>query len=81
MAKPQWGRSYEEHQRMKVAQLKAARERGETFFRFGDSGATCNPSRMNDRQIEDAAMRDAERVVNRAIISHNEQLERNRRAA
>lgn len=61
---------------MKAAQLRAARERGETFFRFGDAGSTCNPSRMSDRQIEDAARRDAERVVNRAIISHNEQAER-----
>lgn len=71
-----WGRSYENHQRMKAEQLKAARARGETFFRLGMNGHPVNPSRMSDRQIEDAARRDAERVVNRAIIEYNEQAER-----
>lgn len=71
-----WSRSYQEHQRKKAAQLRDARSRGVTFFRFGDAGATCNPSRMTDRQIDDAARRDAERVVNMAIITHNEQVER-----
>lgn len=69
-----WRHAYHEHQRRKAAQLKAARGRGETFFRFGDAGTTCNPSRMSDRQIDDAAMRDAERVVNMSIIVHNEQV-------
>lgn len=76
---PDWRRSYQEHQRSRVAQLRAFRERGETFYRFGDSGRTCDPSRMSDRQIADAALRDAERVVNMAIAQHNEQVERNRR--
>lgn len=76
-----WGRSYENHQRMKIDQLRAARARGETFFRMGVSGRVYNPSRMTDREIDDAARRDAERVVNRAIIEYNEQAERERRAS
>ncbi|WAS97209.1 hypothetical protein [Nannocystis punicea] len=81
MADLDWGRSYAEHQRMRVGQLRTARERGERFFRLGDAGAVVDPSRLSDRQIEDVAWRDAERVVNRAIISHNEQAERRRPAA
>lgn len=69
-----WRHAYHEHQRRKSAQLKAAREAGATFFRFGDAGATCNPSRLSDRQIADLALRDAERVVNMSIIVHNEQV-------
>lgn len=61
---------------MKVEQLRAARSRGDSFFRFGDGGRLLNPSRMTDRQIEDAALRDAERIVNQAINSHNEKIER-----
>lgn len=76
-----WGRSYENHQRMKIEQLRAARARGETFFRFGVSGRVVDPSRMTDSAIERAAMRDAERVVNRAIIEYNEQAERERLAS
>lgn len=75
-----WRRSYVEHQRMRASQLRAARERGEGFFRFGDAGAVVDPSRLGDRQIEDVARRDAERVVNRAIIFHNEQAARRRTA-
>lgn len=73
---PDWRRSYQDLQRSRVAQLRVLRERGATFHRFGDAGAICNPSRMSDRQIADAALRDAERVVNRAIAQHNEQIER-----
>lgn len=73
---PDWRHAYQEHARKKAVQLRDARARGVSFFRFGDAGATCDPSRMSDRRIDEAARRDAERVVNMAIAQYNEQIER-----
>lgn len=72
MAKLDWRHAYQQRQRDVGGQLRAARTRGDTFYRPGDRGVPVNPSRMTDRQIDDLARRDAERVVNAAIIQHNE---------
>ena len=46
-----WGRTYENHQRMKIDQLRAARARGETFFRMGVSGRVYN-RRVVDQVVD-----------------------------
>lgn len=67
--------AYLEHQREVRTQLKAARGRGYVRLASGEVDAT----RLTDRQIEDLALRDAERVVNIAIHQWNEECERNAR--
>jgi hypothetical protein len=73
---PDWRRSYEGHFAMRRDQLRSARAGGETSVRVGMTGHVVRPRDMTDRQIDEVARRDAERVVNRAIIEHNEQAER-----
>lgn len=67
-----WRHAYQQRQRHVGEHLRVARRRGDTFYRPGDAGVPVNPSRMTDRQIDDLARRDAERIVNAAIIKHNE---------
>lgn len=73
-----WRHSYQEFQTTRRKQLQDARQRGERYFRMGQIGVVVNPSSMTDRQIEDAARLDAERVVNAAIHQYNEQTARER---
>lgn len=73
-----WRHSYQEFQTTRRKQLQDARRRGERFFRMGQTGVVVDPSRMTDRQIEDAARLDAERVVNAAIHQYNEQVAQQR---
>lgn len=73
-----WGHSYEQTARGIETQLLAARAKGETFFRPGDSGVPVNPSKMTHRQIGELARRHAERVVQYAINQHNEQISQGR---
>lgn len=68
-----WRHAYQAHQRRRREQLTAARARGDRFLRCGDATVPIDPSRLTDRQIADIALRDAERIVNAAIIKHNEQ--------
>ncbi|HEY8377121.1 MAG TPA: hypothetical protein VIK91_11560 [Nannocystis sp.] len=68
--RPDWRAAYHRTQRETVELLRRLRSEGRTFYRFGDSGPACDPSRLSDRSIEDLALRHAERVTVRAINTH-----------
>lgn len=83
MANLDWGNSYRTTQRNTAAALRQARADGRVRYQFGDGGPSTlgvvDPSRLSDRRIDELALRHAERVVQRAINSHNEQAERGAR--
>lgn len=68
-----WRHAYHEHQREVRAQLKRATGRVRL------ASGVVDASHLTDRQVNDTALRDAESVVNAAIIKHNAELERRAR--
>lgn len=73
MVKMDFGLAYERTLREKTKLLRDARAAGSTDVSLG-SGFSVDASRLSDRQIDDLALRAAERVVNRAIHEHNREL-------
>lgn len=75
-----WGRAYEQAQRNTAQTLRDLRKQGAVRYQFGDGGPgnvpTCDPSRMSDRAIDEAARWHAETVCNRGI---NQEIERRRK--
>lgn len=64
-----WRASHEQTLHRTLTALRDERSRGVRFHPFGDGVVqpACDPSRMSDRQIADAARRHADRVTERAI--------------
>lgn len=64
-----WQHSHQHTIRRTAETLRDERKRGERFHNFGDGVVMppCDPSRMTDRQIEDAARRRADRLTEHAI--------------
>lgn len=65
-----WRDAYQQAIRDKRSTLLDARRAGRTHVILGTN--VCDPTRMSDYQIEIAAIRDAERVVNMSINLENE---------
>jgi hypothetical protein len=79
-----WAHSYEQTRKRFERDLVAARDRGQTTYRFGRSGRLLDPSRLSLARIQELARREAAATVDRAINKHNEDVdrrERRRRAA
>jgi len=67
-----FGRPYEEHQRKIATALREARATGVTRYQTTHSAKEMDPTRMTDRQIDDFALREAQRYTERIINQHNE---------
>ena len=72
-----WRYAYQEHIRMVTRQLIDARRAGASDLKIAT--ATVRPRAMTDHDIAICAMIDAEKVINMAIIQHNEETERKAR--
>lgn len=70
-----WRGSYQDHMAHARETLRAARRAG----RHAQLSKEIDAERLSDQQIEDEALRDAERVVNMAIIMHNDEIDRKAR--
>lgn len=66
-----WRASYQEHMAHARETLRAARRAG----RHAQLSKEIDAERLSDQQIEHEALKEAERVVNMAIIMHNDELE------
>ena len=68
--------AYHKRWREEIETLRSLRVRGVTFYRFGQAGSICDPSRLSDSQIDRLAREHAERVICTAINKHNEDVAR-----
>jgi len=67
-----WRHAYNRQRRLFADQLRDLRARGVRRARLSEAMREIQPARMTDQQIEDEALRAAERHVQRAINEHNE---------
>lgn len=71
-----WRHAYNRQRRIFADQLRSLRAQGIRHAQLGESARPVRPAGMTDREIEDIALREAERYVQQAINRHNEQIER-----
>lgn len=69
-----WRDVYHEEIERQVGFLQRARDIGQTWLVI--NGRTVDPTRMSPAQLRDTARREAERMINIAINTENEQLRR-----
>lgn len=76
MSAMDWRHAYNRQRRLFVEQLRKLRAQGVRHAQLGESARSIRPASMSDQQIDDVALREAERYVQHAINQHNEQAER-----
>lgn len=67
-----FGRPYQERERDIAKALREARAGRHTRYQTTHSAREVDPSRMTDRQIDDFALREAQRYTERIINKYNE---------
>lgn len=74
-----WRHAYESTRIRLENDLKLARDRGMTTYRFGQRGRLVDPTRLSADKLRDLARREAAVITDRAINKHNEDIERQAR--